>query len=95
MQYVQEGFTHSWFYSFSKLTILQCLSRSSCSNTCKNPVIHTSEYVESTKIDKIFFRSIGNQTYNIYERDKKKQNEKKKRSHQKYVAFKFLWLLQL
>ena len=95
MQHVQEGFTRSSFYSFSKLTIVQCLSRSSCSNTCKNPVIHTtSEYVESTNIDKIFFWSTGNQTYDIYERDKK-QNEKKKPSHQKNVACNFFWLLQL
>ena len=95
MKHVQEGFTRSWFYSFSKLTILQCLSRSSCSSTCKNPVIHTtSEYVESTKLDKIFFWSTGNQTYDIYERDKKTER-KKEAFPPKNVAFKFLWLLQL
>ena len=38
------------FCSCSKLTILQWLSQSSYSNTCKNPVIHTSEYVGRTKM---------------------------------------------
>ena len=43
------------FCSFSKLTILQWLSQSSYSNTCKNPVIHTSEYVGRTKMHGKFF----------------------------------------
>ena len=43
------------FYSFSKLTILQSLSQSNYSNTSENPVIHTSEYVGSTRIHRNFF----------------------------------------
>ena len=44
------------FYSFCKLTILQCLSQSSSSKTCKSPVIHTSEYIGVLKYTGFFLK---------------------------------------
>ena len=64
------------FYSFSKLPILQYLSQSSYSNNCKNPVIHTSEYVGSTKIQRKNFLKRRNAVLR-YLNVTKKQNEKR------------------
>ena len=65
------------FYSFSKLTILQCLSQSSYSNNCKNPVIHTSEYVGSTKIHRKKKFETPKCSLTISTNVTKKQNEKR------------------
>ena len=64
------------FCSCSKLTILQWLSQSSYSNTCKNPVIHASEYVGSTKIHRKFFLKLWKPVFG-YLRTWQKQNERR------------------
>ena len=65
------------FYSFSKLTILQSLSLSNYSNTSENPVIHTSEYVGSTRIHRKFFFAAPETSLRISTNVTKKQKQKK------------------
>ena len=64
------------FCSCSKLTILQWLSQSSYSNTCKNPVIHALEDVGSTKTHRKFFQALES-SLRISTNVTKKQNEKR------------------
>ena len=74
------------FYSFSKLTILQSLSQSNYSNTSENPVIHTSEYVGSTRIHRNFFLQLQKPVFG-YLRTWQKNKNKKKSPPTKQMSF--------
>ena len=64
-------------YSLSKLTILQSLPQSNYSNTSENPVIHTSEYVGSTRIHRNFLFAAPETSLRISTNVTKKQKQKK------------------